>query len=139
MKVKVKIDDQILEVEIRDLAARPIVAVVEGECIEVWPEGEEPRTAQTTTPETSTPRPARPASAAPLNKAQAILAPIPGVILEVKVCEGAAVEMGQEVCVLEAMKMKNSIRSTRAGKIGAVRVAAGDHVKHGQVLMEYEE
>ena len=40
MKIKVKIDEQMFEVEINDLAARPIVALVDGQCFEVWPEEE---------------------------------------------------------------------------------------------------
>ncbi len=40
MKIKVKIDEQEFEVEINDLTARPIVALVDGQCFEVWPEEE---------------------------------------------------------------------------------------------------
>ena len=146
MKIKVKIDEQMFEVEINDLAARPIVALVDGQCFEVWPEDETaPAFAQTAPVERLAPAP-RPivqaASAAPagnVDKAKTVLAPIPGVILTVAVCAGATVKVGQELCVLEAMKMKNAIRSTRAGTIANIYISEGDHVKHGQVLVDFTD
>ncbi|MCC6799421.1 MAG: acetyl-CoA carboxylase biotin carboxyl carrier protein subunit, partial [Anaerolineae bacterium] len=81
---------------------------------------------------------ARPAASPASNgAARSILAPIPGVIVAVEVQAGDAVEPGQQVCVLEAMKMKNIIRAPRGGTIGAVRVSAGQHVKHRDVLIDY--
>jgi biotin carboxyl carrier protein len=149
MKINVKIDDQVFEVEINDLAARPIVALVDGQCFEVWPEEKGSpvqavvKPVERITPVPPTPRPetstvpAAPAGNA--DKAKAVLAPIPGVILSVAVCAGAAVKVGQEICVLEAMKMKNTIRSARAGVIANVYVSNGDHVKQGQVLVNFME
>jgi biotin carboxyl carrier protein len=158
MKVKVKIDEQVFEVEIADLAARPIVALVDGQCFEVWPEEEgssasvdvKPAEKPTSVPPVPQPAaqavPATPAAsathAAPavnVDKAKAVLAPIPGVILSVAICAGATVKAGQELCVLEAMKMKNTIRSTRGGTIANVYVSDGDHVKHGQILVDFTD
>ena len=148
MKIKVKIDEQMFEVEINDLAARPIVALVDGQCFEVWPEeetGPAPAPAGKVPVEKLAPAP-RPivqaASAAPagnVDKMKAVAAPIPGVILTVAVCAGATVKVGQELCVLEAMKMKNAIRSTRAGTIANVYISEGDHVAHGQVLVDFTD
>ncbi len=72
-------------------------------------------------------------------KIKAVLAPIPGVIIAVSVKVGDSVSFGQELCILEAMKMKNVIRATRSGKIGAIHVAIGDQVKHSQMLMEFTD
>jgi glutaconyl-CoA/methylmalonyl-CoA decarboxylase subunit gamma len=152
MKIKVKVDEELFEVEINDLQARPIQAFVNGECIEVWPEEssttsapvmlprpvEKPVLAPTTPAAQAAPRPPV-ASDETIDKAKVITAPIPGVIQKVTVCEGATVETGQELIVLEAMKMKNIIRATRLGKIGTVLVVVGDHVKHGQVLLTYAD
>jgi biotin carboxyl carrier protein len=66
-------------------------------------------------------------------------APMPGVILEVSVAAGDAVERGQQVAVLEAMKMNNVIRSPRAGMIGEVCVAAGQAVGHGDPIVRFRE
>ena len=65
-------------------------------------------------------------------------APLPGTIIEIFVKAGDEVESGQVVLVIEAMKMKNSIRSTREGKVSAVLVSAGQTVTHKQALMEFE-
>jgi glutaconyl-CoA/methylmalonyl-CoA decarboxylase subunit gamma len=145
MKLKVKVEETVFEVEINDLEARPIVALVDGLCFEVWPEAVSvPAAAPAPAFVKPVERPAAPAArrvepaiaAGDVDKSRVILAPIPGVILSVAVGEGASVSVGQEVCVLEAMKMKNVIRAQRSGKVAAVRVANGDHVKHGQILIE---
>jgi glutaconyl-CoA/methylmalonyl-CoA decarboxylase subunit gamma len=147
MKIKVKIDEQVFEVEINDLAARPIVALVDGQCFEIWPEDEsspapaERMIVERPTPTSSAAPAPKPivaaASVGAVDKSKVVLAPIPGVILTVAICAGATVKVGQELCVLEAMKMKNAIRSTRAGTIANIYVAEGDHVKHGQVLVDF--
>lgn len=68
-----------------------------------------------------------------------VRAPIPGVIVSVAVQPKDEVIAGQELCVLEAMKMKNLIRANRAGVIAKIHISAGQHVKHHDVLMEYAE
>lgn len=150
MKVTVKIDDRFFEVEIGDLYTRPIVAVVEGERFEVWPEdiltGLPPIPGRKSSKPLAAPRPASRAvmPAAPTapqarSEAKAVHAPIPGVIISIAVKPGDTVEVGQELCILEAMKMKNSIRAPRAGEIGAVPVSAGQHVQHHDLLFEYAD
>jgi biotin carboxyl carrier protein len=127
MNVTVKIGERTFVVEVGDLRARPVVTTIDGEQFEVWPEGE-PSNHRAPLP--------RPAS---LNGARVVPAPIPGVIISVAVQPGTQVSTGQELCVLEAMKMKSAIRAARAGRIGAVHVSAGQHVTHRQPLMEYDE
>jgi len=61
------------------------------------------------------------------------------VIVAVLVKPGDTVSRGQELCTLEAMKMKNDIRSSREGTIADIAVNVGDQVSHGQVLMTYSE
>jgi biotin carboxyl carrier protein len=46
---------------------------------------------------------------------------------------------GQELCVLEAMKMKNTIRASRDGEISKVHITVGQHVKHHDILVEYAD
>ncbi len=62
---------------------------------------------------------------------------IPGLIFLIKVQEGEKVVPGQELCILEAMKMKNVIRAPRAGRIAAVKVNNGQQVAEGDVLVEF--
>lgn len=143
MKIHVKIQNTTYEVVIGDIHARPIQASVDGETIEVWPE-------ETILPSPSQSLPIDTASTmkeikieAPVtntgNVGSEVAAPIPGVIIEVLVKAGDAVQYGQELCVLEAMKMKNSIRANCEGVISEVLVANGDQVKHGQILIRYKK
>ena len=71
------------------------------------------------------------------DKARWVRAPIPGVIVAIAVKPGAKVQIGDELCALEAMKMRNAIRATRAGQIAAVHVTVGQHVKHQELLVEF--
>jgi biotin carboxyl carrier protein len=56
----------------------------------------------------------------------------------VLVAEGDAVETGQAVLVLEAMKMENHINAETSGTVKEIRVAAGDTVGTGDVLVVIE-
>lgn len=150
MKLNVKIANQTFEVEIDDLQSRPIQATVDGETFEVWPDEAaatpaapapvkvQAAPAPTPAPKPATPRPAAPA-AEPSNGSNALLSPLPGTVIAIAVREGQEVKVGQELLTLEAMKMKNSIRSNRDGKIGAIRVNVADQVRHNQVLLEYAD
>lgn len=75
--------------------------------------------------------------AAPVNAAggDAVKAPMPGTILDVKVKVGDAVKAGQAVCVLEAMKMENEIPASKDGKILAVLTQKGASVEVGTPLV----
>jgi len=144
MKVSVKIDNQLFDVEIENLYTRPIIAVVDGQRFEVWPEVNPTVTTAPPAPAPAVPGPAASAGAASApaltaSDAKTVYAPIPGVIVAVSVSPGDMIEAGQELCVLEAMKMKNAIRAPRVGQIAAVRVSEGQHVKHHYPLVEYAE
>ena len=64
-----------------------------------------------------------------------ITAPMQGTIVKLVVAEGDTVEVGDEVLVLEAMKMENHINCERAGTVQEIRVKAGDTVGTGDVLV----
>ena len=66
-------------------------------------------------------------------------APMPGVILEVNVKAGDTVERGQQVAILDAMKMHNVIGAPRAGTIAEVFVEAGQSVDHGAAIVRFKE
>jgi acetyl-CoA/propionyl-CoA carboxylase biotin carboxyl carrier protein len=57
-----------------------------------------------------------------------------GTIVKVLVAAGDAVEVGQTVCVLEAMKMENNVNAEKAGTVTEVKVSAGDSVGPGDVI-----
>jgi biotin carboxyl carrier protein len=66
-----------------------------------------------------------------------IKAPMPGLIVDMRVKAGDVVEAGDTLVILEAMKMENSIKSPGAGTVKNVKVAKGDSVEKGQVLIEF--
>jgi biotin carboxyl carrier protein len=63
-----------------------------------------------------------------------IRAPMPGLVSNILAAEGVAVEHGQAVVVLEAMKMENDLPTPRAGIVKSLRVAKGQTVNQGDVL-----
>ncbi|KAA3647014.1 MAG: acetyl-CoA carboxylase biotin carboxyl carrier protein subunit [Chloroflexi bacterium] len=67
-----------------------------------------------------------------------VTAPLPGDVIEIMIQAGDEIEVGQGVIVLESMKMKNLIRSSRAGKVKNVHVSPGQSVAYGDLLMEFE-
>lgn len=90
-------------------------------------------------PVSAAPAPVQAAPAAPKPAAsgagKAVTSPLPGVIIAVKVNVGDAVKAGQEVAVLEAMKMENSIEATHDGTVTAIHVAKGDSVLEGAAIV----
>jgi len=79
---------------------------------------------------------ARPAVVAATEKQ--IVAPMNGRIVRISVQAGDRVRPGEEVCVLEAMKMEQSIRTSVAGVVKEVRAQPGQSVPAGEVLVELE-
>ena len=66
---------------------------------------------------------------------QAVKAPLPGTITDIRVQVGQQVSAGDIVLVLEAMKMQNNIEAEASGKISAIMVKQGDSVMEGTVLL----
>ena len=64
-----------------------------------------------------------------------IVAPLPGIILEILVAPGDYVEPGQAVVVLEAMKMENELHVEFAGVVSMVNVSVGDSVLAGTAII----
>lgn len=71
--------------------------------------------------------------------ADALTAPMPGVVLSVEAAAGATVKRGAPLLVLEAMKMKNSLHAPRDGVISEVLVKAGQQVVYGEVLVKFRD
>jgi biotin carboxyl carrier protein len=86
-------------------------------------------------PKPSAPPP-RPAPAA--MSGNAIPSPMPGKVIKVLVQPGAQVKAGDPVCVLESMKMENTVSAPRDGRLAKVHVKVGDTPNTGQPIAEYE-
>jgi biotin carboxyl carrier protein len=148
MKYCVTIKNKPYVVEIEDINARPVIAYVDGQKFEVIPDinpaGSE-----------SVPEPSLPSSTKGKKETKEVksfdlrkhdlnqnvnelTAPLPGTVIELFVKAGDIIEAGQVIVIIEAMKMKNSIRSTRAGKISEVLTSVNQTVAHKQVLVKFE-
>ncbi|OPX26970.1 MAG: hypothetical protein B1H06_05125 [Candidatus Cloacimonas sp. 4484_143] len=77
-------------------------------------------------------KPSKPVAAS----AGSVLAPIPGLVLNLLVKEGDSVNAGDPVLILEAMKMESEIASTSTGIINKINVKEGTSVQEGEVLIE---
>ena len=73
-----------------------------------------------------------------VNKANAVKAPLPGVITEILVEVGQEVQAGDNVIVLEAMKMANNLQAEKSGKVTAVCVKVGESVMEDDALVVIE-
>ena len=149
MKYKITVNNQTYEVEIENINARPIVAHVDGNRFEVMPETADQAQVKKEAGEIKSkaekksfnPHPAPAASIAP-NPAlsgNTLTAPLPGTVIEVFVKAGEKVEAGQVIVIIEAMKMKNSIRSVYSGTVSEVLVNAGQSVTHKQALVKFAD
>lgn len=66
-----------------------------------------------------------------------LLAPMPGLIVRVTVQEGDAVDAGQGIVVMEAMKMENELRAASAGTVKTIHILPGMAVEKGALLVEF--
>ena len=139
-RFRIKIGGRWYTVEVEDTSTTPIKVTVEGETFYVEAEGLGRRLA---------PRPAvnlsRPASPAPpatapspttRSDANLVTSPMPGRVISVHVTEGQEVRQGEELCVVEAMKMEQSIRAPRDARVKRVLVQRGQQVGRDQPLVE---
>jgi acetyl-CoA/propionyl-CoA carboxylase biotin carboxyl carrier protein len=64
----------------------------------------------------------------------AVVSPMQGTVLDVKVAEGDRVEAGQVICIVEAMKMENEVTAHAAGVVSELAVAAGRPISAGETI-----
>jgi biotin carboxyl carrier protein len=73
-----------------------------------------------------------------IDTSKSLLSPMPGAVVSISVEPGQHVVDGQELCVIEAMKMQNILKSEKEGVIKSVKVKAGDSVAVDELLIEFE-
>ena len=139
--LKVKIGDRWYEVQIQDLGTNPLEVLVDGEPVTVELEEvstREPSVQQQVQNGPDVPVEQEPAPSESSTTAKAFRTPMPGVILSVSVSEGDQVVTGDEICVLEAMKMHQTLRADWSGIIKTVHVQEGQQVLDGDIIVELE-
>jgi glutaconyl-CoA/methylmalonyl-CoA decarboxylase subunit gamma len=114
-------------IKLKELGRKP-VSVPQLDSIQV---------AQPVRPTMAPPKPkaAQPA-VTPDGDAEGISAPLPGLILDVMVKAGDSVKSGQNVILMEAMKMENQVTATHDGTVNKVYINKGDTVEEGQLLLD---
>ena len=125
-KFNVNVNGTLYEVEVDEIQAGAAAAPARKPIPAAAPKATAPKAAA---PKAA---PARPA-AAPAG-AETVKAPMPGNILEVRVKDGQAVQAGDVLFILEAMKMENEIMAPAAGTVSGVAVQKGSAVATGAVL-----
>ena len=151
---RITADGKTYHIEIDDPNASPVRVQVDGKPFEVYVERQGGDAEATVTRgirrvrsrELPPVSPARIPKRAPLShiredeaaEIDTLTAPMPGTILSIAVRQGDRVQQGQEICVLEAMKMKNSIKSPREGIIAEVAVSVGAMVAYGDPLVHFQ-
>ncbi len=127
------------EVTVGDVADNRVTVCVNGEEYQVEMEAEPVAEKPVVKPVAA--KPAAAPAAAPsgnVNADNALKAPLPGVITEIRVNVGDEVQPGDVVLVLEAMKMANNIEAEKGGKVTAVCVQPGQSVMEDDVLVVIE-
>ena len=75
---------------------------------------------------------------AAVDEAKVCRSPVSGIVVRLIAQSGQHLQVGDPLMVLEAMKMETNITAPIAGRIAALRVAQGDNVQSGQVVVEFE-
>jgi biotin carboxyl carrier protein len=137
-RYRVNVGGHTYDVEVEDARVRPVVARIGGETFLVDVESEASAERQPATAAAEAAEPVRTMTPAAAHRGRDTLAaPIPGVVTSVTVVAGQAVERGDTLLTIEAMKMFNVIRSPRAGTIAAVHVAERAQVSQGDILVTF--
>ncbi len=135
---KVTLGEKSYLVEIPDPRERPVRAIVDGQEYKIDIQEQAGAqvpvvTAPVAVVEGAAPGIVPAATPAPGGTGE-VRAPLPGTIISIAVKVGDQVTYGQELCILEAMKMNNPIRATGSGTVKAVHVQPGASVQYGDLL-----
>ena len=68
-----------------------------------------------------------------------LVSPLPGSVIQVLVKDGEAVQKGQALMIIEAMKMEHTISAPQSGTVKRIYFAAGEQVAEGAQLLDFEE
>ena len=129
-KFKITVDGRPYEVTVEDVSESPSLIIPQ--------ESDMPQTASVAAPAAAAAAPAAASAASAEAGENDVLSPLGGVVVSIDVSEGQAVNEGDKVVTLEAMKMKTIVAAKRSGTVRNIAVKAGDGVEAGQILMSVE-
>ncbi len=129
MKLNVTIDGKTYEVDVE--ASEPEIPAPAPRHFAV-----EPAPVRVPAAPAAVPPPA--AQGAPVDEEKVCRSPVSGIVVRIAAQVGQALQTGDVLLVLEAMKMETNITAPRAGKIAAIKVSQGDSVQSGQIVVECE-
>ena len=137
-QVRVKVGDRWYTVEVRDTSASPIEVVVDGETFLVETDSAEPVQPKPLSPSPRVSEEPRGRASSTVLSDNVVRSPMPGRVLTVSVQAGDRVSAGDEICVVEAMKMHQSIRFSATGTVARLHIEADSQVNTGDLLAELE-
>ena len=131
-EIWVMIDGERFRVRVEDINQRPVIAYVEDSRfeIEIEEDLEEPEAPVLHIPEGEI------LHSIPAGTECQVNAPMPGDIVHIHVNPGQTVRVGDPLCILDAMKMKNTIHAPQDGVIIEIRIHEGQSVEYGTVLFK---
>ena len=136
--VRVKVGERWYTVEVDNISTSPLRVTVEGETFDVEVEGLPAANPTFTPARTPQQGPTQVRPPTPDVSEKIIRSPMPGRVVAVNVRPGDTVSPGQEVCVVEAMKMEQSISTSQGGVIKSVHVQPLQQVDANDPMVELE-
>ena len=136
-RIRVKVYDEWYDVRVGDLYQTPVEVVVDGETLLV--EIGDPSDA-----ELPARRPPPPKTELPglrgvtQGNDRVVRCPLPGKVVSISVAKGQELDSGDEICLLESMKMEQSVRMAQSGVVKGVKIKKNQTVEAGQPLLELQ-
>ena len=122
--IRVKINSKWFSVNIDSIETDPVIAYIDGEKFEVSLDNIDLNKNE------------KNSSSYSVSEKQEFFSPLPGVIVSILVSEGDEVRSGTELCVIETMKIQQTLRSSYDGIVTQINVKESDQIKTGESLLE---
>ena len=126
MKLKITIDEKTYEVDVEAAEPESAPAAPRGYAVESAPV------------RVAAAPPSVPAPSGPVNEEKICRSPVSGIVVKVIAQPGQKLQVGDNLLVLEAMKMETNITAPIEGKVASIKVNTGDSIQAGQIVVEFE-
>ena len=136
-RVRVKVNDEWYDVRVGDLYQSPVEVVVDGETLLV--EIGDPSDAELPARRQPPPKTELPGLRGDTQgNDRVVRCPLPGKVVSISVAKGQELDSGDEICLLESMKMEQSVRMAQSGVVKGVKIKKNQTVEAGQPLLELQ-